>query len=350
VRVVDAHGNLLGQAFWAERSPIALRMLTRREETCDRAFFAERVRRALAARRDRLGGMEAGRLIHGEADLLPGLFVDRYADALALQAVSEGAEARTALWVELLREQVAARLIVAKNDTSARDFEGLPREQRVLDGGPNAEATFVEGQNRFTLDLLADLKTGAFLDQRENHGRAAELVPEGGRALDLFSYHGGFALALGIRAGEVLAVELDEVAAARLAENARENRRPVTVRQENAFDVLRELERAAQRFDVVVLDPPAFAKRKGDLPAATRAYKELNLRALRLVEPGGILITCSCSGRMTPDRFGAVIAEAVADVKRPVQILERRGAAGDHPVLFGVPETEYLKAWVLRVL
>jgi 23S rRNA (cytosine1962-C5)-methyltransferase len=175
-------------------------------------------------------------------------------------------------------------------------------------------------------------------------------MPANGRGLDLFSYHGGFALALATRAREVLAVELDEAAAARLADNAHQNQRPVVVRQANAFDLLRELERAGERFDVVVLDPPAFAKRKGELAAAARAYKELNLRALRLVETGGSLITCSCSGKMTPERFGAVLADAIADVKRPVQVLERRGASRDHPGLIGVPETEYLKVWVLRVL
>ncbi len=350
VRVVDTRGGFLGRAYWAAHSPIAVRMLTRHDEPCDTTFFRARLTRALQLRQRLYPEADAYRLVHGEADRLPGLFVDRYGDALALQAVSEGADARLALWVEILRDLLAPRVIVAKHDASAREFEGLVREQVLLLGGPDAPAQFHEGENVFTLDLMTDLKTGAFLDQRENHLRAAELMPQGGIALDTFSYHGGFALALATKAREVVAVELDATAAKRLQHNAQANTKPVTVMCANAFDELRAFERARREFDFVVLDPPAFAKRQGDLAAAMRAYKELNLRALRLVAPGGLLVTCSCSGKMTSERFGAMIGAAVADVKRPVQIIERRGASRDHPALLGVPETEYLKAWVLRAV
>jgi 23S rRNA (cytosine1962-C5)-methyltransferase len=350
VRVADESGNPLGRAFWAERSRIALRILTRRDEPCDRAFFARRVADAVALRRGLWPTGEAYRDVHGEADLLPGLFVDRYGDALAIQTASEGAEVHLDLFVELLAAALSPRVIVEKNDASARDFEGLPRRQGVLCGGPDARASYAEGDNRFDIDLLGDLKTGAFLDQRENHLRAAEYMPAGGTGLDLFSYHGGFALALATRAASVLAVEADETAAARIRANATRNGRPVEALHGNSFDVGRALEREGRRFDVVVLDPPAFAKRKSEARTADRAYKELNLRALKLVKPGGVLLTCSCSGKMTAERFAGVLASAFADVKRPVQLLERRGAGRDHPVSPQVPETEYLKCWVYRVL
>jgi 23S rRNA (cytosine1962-C5)-methyltransferase len=350
VRVVDEHRNFLGRAFWAARSRIALRILTRRDEPCDRAFFARRLADAVALRRRLWPDGTAYRVVHGEADLLPGLFVDRYGDALSVQTASEGAEVHLDLFVGLLAAEFSPRVIVEKNDASARDFEGLPRRQGILFGGPDATAAYVEGENRFDLDLLGDLKTGAFLDQRENHLRAAEYLPPGGEALDLFSYHGGFALALATRASRVTAVEADETAAARIRRNAAANGRPVEVIHGNAFDVGRALEREGRHYDVVVLDPPAFAKRKSEAQTADRAYKELNLRALKLVKPGGVLVTCSCSGKMTADRFAAVLASAIADVKRPVQLLERRGAGRDHPVSPLVPETEYLKCWVYRVL
>lgn len=350
VLVADETGNPLGRAFWARQSRIALRLLTRGEATFqERELLRERLVSALALRRLLFPDHDAMRLVHGESDRLPGLFVDRYGDALALQTTSEGADVRTELFVELLRELVGPRVIVAKNDTSARDFEGLPRGQGVLHGGPDTRARYHEGPNAFTLDLLGDPKTGAFLDQRENHVHAAAYVPEGGVALDTFSYHGGFALSLATRAARVIAVEQDERAAARLAANAAANARPVEVIHGNAFDELRRLEREGARFHTVVIDPPALAKRGSGLPAAERAYKELNLRALRLLEPGGVLVTCSCSGKMTPDRFEALIDAAFADVKRPGQLLERRGAGRDHPVLVGVPETGYLKCWIYRV-
>lgn len=350
VRVVDETGNPLGRAFQAADSRIALRMLTRRDESCDVAFFRARLERSIAMRRLLWPEADAWRAVHGESDLLPGLFVDRYGDALALQATSEGADALTPLFTELLVELLGSRVVVAKNDTSARDFEGLPRYQKLLHGGPDASASYHEGPNRFSLDLLGDLKTGAFLDQRENHVHVANYMPDGGVGLDTFSYHGGFALSLATRAREVIAVEADATAAARIGVNATANGRPVQPIHGNSFDVLRQMERDGRKFDVVVIDPPAFTKRKGDVEAAERAYKELNLRGLKLTAPGGILVTASCSGKMTPERFARVVESAIADSKRPAQLLERRGASRDHPVLVGVPETEYLKCWIYRVL
>lgn len=351
VEVVDPQKNPVGQAFAASRSPLALRLLTRRrahEEPVDEAFFRRRLVASLERRRS-LEGRDAMRLVHGEADLLPGLFVDRYGDGLTLQALSEGAEVRKEAWAALLRELTGARLIVARDDASGRDFEALPREARVLAGEGSPVVAYHEGVNRFEVDLLRDAKTGSFLDQVDNHLTAGRLAR--GDALDTFSYHGGFALALAGSCRSVLAVEQDPAAAAAARRNAEANGRGnVTVETGNAFDVLRRLTQEGRQFDTVVIDPPGLAKRREGLATARRAYHELNLRALKLVRPEGLLVSCSCSGKLSRVAFEELLLGAAADARRTVQVLERRGAGLDHPVLFGLPDTEYLKAWFLRVL
>jgi 23S rRNA (cytosine1962-C5)-methyltransferase len=207
-------------------------------------------------------------------------------------------------------------------------------------------ASYREGEVELQVDLLDDHKTGGYLDQRENHLRAGELAR--GEALDAFCYHGGFALQLARRARHVLAIDQDAAAVARTRENARRNQLDnVDVRAANAVEQLRALDKEGRKFDVVVLDPPAFAKRRDGLEGALRVYKEINYRAVRLLKPGGLLVTCSCSGKVTPQMFGEVIEWAAQEAKRPLQILERRGAARDHPPLLGVPETDYLKCWFL---
>lgn len=351
VRVVDPQKNLIGQAFYAQQSPLALRLLTRRgpeEERIDQAFFRARLK-ASFQRRAPLARRQALRLVHGEADLLPGLFADRYGEGLVLQALSEGAEVRAELFARLLLELTGANCVVARNDGAGRDFEGLPREVKVLHGKPPARLSFREGESVFSVDLLEDFKTGSFLDQAENHLRAGELAQ--GEALDAFSYHGGFALALSASCQRVLAVEQDAGAAARIGENARASGRSnLEVENANAFDLLRRLEREGRKLDVVVLDPPAFAKRKEGLGTALRAYRELNLRALKLLRPEGLLVSCSCSGKLTRELFETMLRSAAEDARRPIQILERRGAGLDHPVLAALPETDYLKAYFLRAL
>jgi 23S rRNA (cytosine1962-C5)-methyltransferase len=351
VSVVDPQGNPIGQAFYAQRSPLALRLLTRRpptEEPVDEAFFRHRLEAALA-RRAPLKHRDGLRLVHGEADLLPGLFVDRYGTGLTLQTLSEGMDARKELVARMLAEKTGATHVVCRDDASGRDFEGLKREVRLLHGEGEARFTYHEGENRFEVDLLGDMKTGAFLDQVDNHLRAGELAR--GEALDLFSYHGGFALALGRTCDTVLAVEQDAKAAERARENAARNGRSnVTVETGNAFDVLRRFADSGRRFDTVVLDPPGLAKRREGLATALRAYHELNLRALKCLKPEGLLVTCSCSGKLTREAFEEMVVSAAGDARRPVQILERRGAGLDHPVLAGLPETEYLKALYVRAL
>jgi 23S rRNA (cytosine1962-C5)-methyltransferase len=351
VRVVDGRGALLGTALYAPGASLALRMLARDEVALDEALLAERLRAALARRRALFPDADALRVVHGESDRLPGLFVDRYGDVAVVQTTARGMDAREPAIARLVAEVLGARLVVARDDGGARDFEGLPRRRGVLLGRGSTVVRYHDAGNELETDVLEGGKTGAFLDQAENHARARGYAPSGD-ALDAFTHHGGFALALA-RGGarSVLALDEDAAAIARTRANAEHNRLgALRAETTNAFDALRRLEGEGRRFDAVVIDPPALAKRRSALAGAERAYKELNLRALRLLNAGGLLITCSCSGKLTPERFGAVVEAAVQDVGRPVQILERQGAGRDHPPLVGVPETDYLKCWFLRVL
>jgi 23S rRNA (cytosine1962-C5)-methyltransferase len=352
VRVVDGRGALLGTALWAPGARLPLRLLARTEVTFDAALVEARVRAADELRKRILPGADAYRVVHAEADGLPGLVVDRYGDVCVLQTAARAMDAREGEIAEVVARVCGARLVVARDDSSARDFEGLPRRRGVVRGDGTTRVEYHDAGSVFAVDVLADGKTGGFLDQAENHARVATYVPAGAEALDAFTYHGGFALALA-RGGAKSVLALDEAAPA--AERARENAArnglsQVRVEQANAFDRLRALEGEGRSFDVVVIDPPALAKRKSAFGAAERAYKELNLRALRLARAGGIVVTCSCSGKLSPEAFGAIVADAARDAGRAVQLLERRGAGRDHPPLLGVPETEYLKCWILRVL
>jgi 23S rRNA (cytosine1962-C5)-methyltransferase len=350
VRVVDRRGAMLGTALYARGARLPVRMLDRREVAFDTPLIEDRLGQALARRTVLFAGADAYRVVHGEADLLPGLIVDRYADVAVLQTMARAVDARKREIAEIVRRVLGVRLVAARDDGGARDFEGLPRTREVLLGDGPTMVSYHDAGNLFEIDVLADGKTGGFLDQAENHAQAARYAA--GEALDAFTYHGGFALALA-RGGarRVLAIDESPEAAARARANAARNGLTgVEVEVGNAFDRLRALEAEGRRFDVVVIDPPALAKRKSSITGAERAYKELNLRGLRLCRPGGVLMTCSCSGKITPDQFGRVIEAAVRDVGRPVQLLERRGAGRDHPPLVGVPETEYLKCWILRVV
>jgi 23S rRNA (cytosine1962-C5)-methyltransferase len=351
VDVVDSQKNALGQAFAASKSPLALRLVSRKlgaEERIDDAFFRRRFELALA-RRASLAGRDAYRVVHSEADLVPGLIVDRYGSALSIQTLSEGADVRKERWAHLLAEVTGATLIVCRDDASGRDFEGLRREAKLLHGAGPTLLRYHQGESELELDLLADAKTGSFLDQLDNHLRAGALAK--GRALDTFSYHGGFALSLARTCTSVLAIEQEPKAADRARANVERNgHRHVEVKTANAFDVLRELSEAEEQFETVVIDPPGLAKRSEGVATAKRAYHELNVRAFKLVAPEGLLVTCSCSGKVSREAFEDVVLEAARDAKRTIQILERRGAGLDHPVLPGLPETEYLKAWFARVL
>jgi 23S rRNA (cytosine1962-C5)-methyltransferase len=364
VEVRDPRGKPLGVATWAAEARLALRVLATgpAAEALPRDLLAiveARLEAALARRRALALPRDAVRVVHAESDGLPGLVVDRYGDAAVIQTTSVAMDAQREALAALVQRALGARVVVARDDGSARDFEGLPRFAGIV-VGPKDAPTRVEyrlGPNRLEADLLADSKTGGFLDQADNHAAVAALAPENARALDAFTYHGGFALALARRGGPVLATDEDADAATRASENARRNGLAnLEVRRANAFDLLRELEARRELFDVVVLDPPALAKRGGSanagaaLAAADRAYKELILRGARLTRPGGLLVACSCSGRVTRGHWDELVAQSLADAGRAAQILARNGASADHPELVGVPETGHLKTWILRVL
>ncbi len=380
VQLVEHKGSrelLLGSALWCPRGPIAARLLSRQPVTFDRELLRRRLLAADNRRRALFDGLRpartAYRVVHGEADLLPGLFVDRYADAAVLQTATAVMDTHELQIADLLIETLGVSLVVCRDDGSARDLEELPRKKGILrtvragraGQGGSARSTAADAVIRFDdagspmqADLLADRKTGSFLDQQENHACAADYARRlhpGGTALDTFCYHGGFALALARAGLTVMACDEDPQAIGRARHNAQLGGVTVDFIAHNAFDLLRSLEAEGRHFDVIVLDPPALAKRGAKGPAgpsgaAMRAYKELNLRALRLLSPRGLLVSCSCSGRVTAADFGSMIDDAARDVGRPVQILERRGAGRDHPGLCGMPESEYLKCWLLRAL
>jgi len=349
VAVVDGRGRFLAKAFWSARSQIAVRVVTRDEVPVDEAFLADRLAAAIDLRTRVFGDEPFVRLVHGEGDLFPGLVADRYGDVAVIQTLVPATDRRKALIAELLAGALSLRTVVERNDVRVRELEGLEQVKGVVRGPPPGPVMLREGEVRMKLDLLAGQKTGAFLDQRENHLRAGEYAR--GRCLDCFSYAGGFALQLARRAEHVTAVEMQPTASALLRENAAENHAAnLEVVEANAFDHLRDLSEREPAFDMVVLDPPAFAKNKESLPAARRGYKEVNLRAIQILKPGGILVTASCSYHLDEASLEALVLDAANDAGRSVKLLERRGAGRDHPVLLGVPETRYLKCLVLRVL
>lgn len=361
VLVTDGQRRPLAVATWATEARIGLRVLERTERT-ELPELLDVVDARLGAALARRGGVavdrDAYRVVHGEADGLPGLFVDRYADAAVVQTTSVAMDAAGAAIAAHVGDRLAARMVVARDDGSARDFEGLPRRKSIAVGAGATTVVYRLGANQLETDLLADAKTGGFLDQADNHALVAAAAPRGARCLDAFTYHGGFALSLARRGGAVLATDEDPQAVARARANAQRNALPnLEVRQANAFDLLRALESEGSRFDVVVLDPPAFAKRGREFGASARAadasdraYKEIILRGLRLATPAGLVVACSCSGAVSRAHFDDLCASAAADSGRLVQIIARHGAGRDHPERAGVTETGHLKCWFLRVL
>ncbi len=347
VEVRDGRGALLGRALSSSESQITLRMLTRDDTPVDRAFWKARLASAIAVR-DRLGlDATAMRLVHGEADLLPSLVVDRYDDVLVVQTLSQGTDAQRETIVSLLVELLRPRGVLLRNDPKVRTLEGLPQEIALAYGEVPDQVEVREGPVTYLADPWRGQKTGLFLDQSENHAAAARYAR--GRALDAFSYHGGFALRLSPLVDHVLALDSSADAVAAIAANAaRQGMANIEAREANVFDALRELERGDDRFDTIVLDPPAFAKHKGAVPKAISGYKDINLRALRLLKPGGHLVTCTCSAHVDEGMFGGIILSAATDAQIPVVVVEKRMQARDHPVLLSVPETYYLKCFVLR--
>jgi 23S rRNA (cytosine1962-C5)-methyltransferase len=348
VIVRGPRGRTLGQALYSDRSQIAIRMLTYGEQAADAALIRTRIEAAIAFRETLAIDATAYRVVHGEADLLPSLIVDRYGEYLVIQTLSQGMDRLLPVVVAALGDLVHPRGILARNDPRARLLEGLEQQVGVLAGEVPESVTVSEGGIEYAVDLRRGQKTGLFLDQREN--RAAASLYAHGRVLDCFSYHGGFALRLARTARETIAIDISEDAIARLRANADRNGVALDARAGNVFDDLRGFERLGERFDTIVLDPPAFAKSKAAVAKATTGYKEINLRALKLLNPGGTLVTCSCSYNINEGAFAQIVYEASVDAHAHVTVVEKRMQGRDHPVMLGVPETYYLKCFILRKL
>ncbi len=348
VRVENERGRPLGFALHSSRSEIRLRMIERGEALAE-DWLGRRLQDALAWRERTFPGTPACRLVHGEGDLLPSLVVDRYADWLAIQTLSQGMEALKQEVVAILSERLRPRGILERNDPKVRSFEGLEPRVGLLYGEVPRRVPVRAGDLALEVDLWHGQKTGLFLDQRENHLMARGYTR--GRVLDGFSYTGGFALQAAAVADTVLAVDLSADALDQLRDAAARNGLGgIETRDANVFDLLRAFDDAGERYDTVILDPPAFAKSKDAVEKAQRGYKEINLRALKILNPGGCLITCSCSYHVHEADFERILSAAAADAGAEVSVVERRSQARDHPVLLGVPETRYLKCFVLRKL
>jgi 23S rRNA (cytosine1962-C5)-methyltransferase len=346
--IVEVRGprTHLGFAFFSDRSEIRLRMLER-GDTLPSDFLSLRLVQASRFRETVAAGAQAYRLVHGEGDGLPGLVVDRYGDYLVVQTLVQGTDRLKEEIVDLLVDLLHPRGILERNDPRVRLLEGL--EQRVgrLHREIPETIEVEEGGIVYEVDLLKGQKTGLFLDQRENHRVASSYAT--GRVLDGFTYNGGFGLQAARNATEVLVVDTSEDAIRRAGRNAARNGLAnVRAAEANVFDLLRESEARGERFDTIILDPPAFAKSKSAIPGARRGYKEINFRALKLLSPGGVLVTCSCSHHVHEGDFEAILEEAAVDARVSTSIVEKRRQARDHPVALGVPETSYLKCFILR--
>ena len=348
VHVLDTRGRPLGSAFYSDRSEIAVRMVTRGEQPFDQRCVRARLQAAIAFRAALGLDATAYRIVNAESDLLPSLVVDRYGDYLVVQTLSQATDRLLPSIAGMLVELLQPRGILARNDVRVRLLEGLPQRVEAVEGDVPERIDVVEGGVKYQVDPWKGQKTGLFLDQRENREAAARYAH--GRLLDCFSYNGGFALRLAGACEEVVAIDVSEDATTRIRENAASNGVTMEVRTANVFDELRELDRADARFDTIVLDPPAFAKNKRSVPNALAGYKEINLRALKLLRPGGYLVTCTCSYHVDEAMFGEVVFGAALDAGASVTIVEKRMQGRDHPVLLGVPETYYLKCFILRRL
>ena len=349
VLVIDPKGAAIGMAHYSDSSQISLRMLADRVETIDRAFYLNRLAKAEAYRKRIVTGSNAYRLVHGEGDQLPGLVIDRYGDYFTLQTLDQGMDQAKGEIVSCLEELFAPRGMVERNDVAVRKRESLPLVAGVL-AGDAPESVVVEMNGlKLHADLLHGQKTGIFLDQRENYIAAARYAR--GRTLDCFTSTGGFALHLAAKSESVEAVDSSEASLKMAKRNCSANGiGNVEWREADVFDLLAGYAQAHRRFDTVVLDPPAFAKSRGSLEAALRGYREINRRALQLLNSGGVLVTCSCSQHVSEALLLECVAEASLDTNRKLRVLERRTQSQDHPILLTVPETLYLKCLILEVM
>lgn len=349
VKLIDDRGRFQGRAFYSDKSQISIRLLTREDVPVDREFFALRLAQAEAYRKLTVENSDAYRVVYSEGDLLPSLIVDRYREYLVMQTLSQSTERLKSTFAEILVEMFSPKGILERNDPRVRLLEGLDQRVGVLHGEIPAEIQAKQNGVTFAHDLAKGQKTGSFLDQRENHWAARRYAL--GDVLDCFCYEGGFALTIADKCNRVEGIDTAP-AALHAAERNRELNAisNVRFREANTFDVLKEYDEAGRRFQMIILDPPAFAKNRESLPAARRGYKEINLRAMKLLEPGGFLITCSCSYHVSEALFLQILAEAANDAGKKIDVVERRTQARDHPILLTMPETHYLKCLIVRTL
>ena len=349
VLVVDPAGSALGTAHYSSASQISLRMLSDRKETIDQPFFLRRIAQAEAYRKRVVAESEAYRLVHGEGDQLPGLVIDRYGDYFTVQTLDQGMDGAKPEIVSCLEELFGPRGIVERNDVAVRKREALPLQSSVVAGEVPEMAVVEMNGLKLHADLLHGQKTGIFLDQRENYVAAARYAR--GRALDCFTSTGGFALHMAARCESVEAVDSSEAALRVARLNSEANAiANIELREADVFELLAGHASARRRFDLVVLDPPAFAKTRQNMEAAIRGYREINRRALELLSTGGTLVTCSCSHHLSEAMLLEVVASASLDTGRKLRVVERRMQSQDHPVLLTVPETLYLKCLILEVI
>jgi 23S rRNA (cytosine1962-C5)-methyltransferase len=349
VSVVDERGRFFGTALYSSSSQIALRMLSERPVFDLPTLLRKRVRNAIAYRKPLVRDTDAYRVVFSEADFLPGLVVDRYNDILSLQILTQAMDredVRSALLAEL-SEKFQPRAIAERVDPHIRELEQLPPRESALLAGDKTNTIFTMNGVRFHFDIREGQKTGAFLDQRENYAAASTYAR--GDALDVFCYHGGFALHLAKSCNSVTAVDSSRPALEVADKNALLNQREVEWIEANAFDLLKDYSASGRQYDTIVLDPPAFAKSRKNLETALRGYKELNLRALKMLRPGGTLVTCSCSYHVSEAEFLEVVTDAARDARKTARLVEKRGQSKDHPILLTVPESSYLKCFIVSV-
>ncbi len=349
VSVFDNSGKFLGKAFYNERSKIALRFITGEDVKIDRAFWKKRLRAAIEYRNKIISHTDAYRLSHAEADGLPSLIIDRYGEHICLQTLSLGMDNIKGTIVEIITELLGPKSIVARNDSAIRRLEGLLEEKEILYGKLPERVTVCEGKIKYFVDILNGQKTGAYIDQREN--RIASEKYARGKTLDCFAYQGLFSLHAAKSSEEVTAVDSSAQALEALDENARLNSlKNIGTQEGNVFDILKSFQKEARQFDLIVLDPPAFAKSKKDLQDAIRGYIDINFRAMKLLSRGGHLITCSCSYNLSEGQFFEIVKEALRESGKSARLVEKRIQPLDHPILLNFPESNYLKCLVLEML
>jgi 23S rRNA (cytosine1962-C5)-methyltransferase len=350
VAVTDQRGKFLGTALYSSASQIAIRLISHEAVPDFHEMLRKRLRAAVAYRELIVRDTNAYRVVFSEADFLPGLIVDRYNDLLSFQVLTQAMDAdpfRATVISELITALLQPAAITERTEARVRELEELQPRDSTLLYGEKTSTLFTMNGIQFHYDALQGQKTGAFLDQRENYAAAARYAH--GAALDVFCYHGGFALHLAPGCSSVSGVDSSRPALEVADKNGTLNGREIEWIEGNAFDLLKDYATSGHRYDTIVLDPPAFAKSKRDLDAAMRGYKELNLRALKMLRPGGILVTCSCSYHVSQSDFMEMLTEAARDSRRTLRLLELRGQSKDHPILVTVPETSYLKCAIAHV-